>query len=193
MASLIDMSTTSPTSRPPTSDAPEPLPFQAVGGLQWFALETFSPHEIETGARRAAPLLDAFIDAELERVGLSDDALALVGFSQGTIMALHVGLRRRNEMAGIVGFSGALAAPDKLNEEIKSRPPVLLIHGTHDEVVPAGATVQAEQALEAAGVTVATQLRPRLGHGIDEQGATHAAAFLKAAFKTAAEGAEQPK
>lgn len=147
-------------------------------GYQWFSLLDRSPHAIANGARIAAPLLDAFLDAELRRLGLDDDDMALVGFSQGTMMALHVGLRRPRACAGILGYSGALVTPDSLDTEIASYPPVLLVHGEADDVVPAGYTELAAAALEAAGITVRSLMVPELGHGIDEQGVEHGTRFL---------------
>ena len=106
-------------------------------GRQWFSLQERTPEIMLGGVRMAAPILDGFLDAELEKAGLTAERLALVGFSQGTMMALHVGLRRAAAPSAIVGFSGALLAPELLPGEIVSRPPVVLIHGAADEVVPA--------------------------------------------------------
>lgn len=147
-------------------------------GHQWFSLQDRTPQAMAAGVRLAAPILDAFLDAELLRRGLDDSALALVGFSQGTMMALHVALRRRQPCAAVVGYSGALVAPETLSEEIASRPPVLLVHGADDDVVPVDCTTIAVQVLEEAGLTVYAQVRPELGHGIDEDGIALGAAFL---------------
>src|SRR5690606_12725472 len=102
--------------------------------------------------RLAASLLDPFLDEQLAAHGLPPDRLALVGFSQGTMTALHVGLRRRSAPACILGYSGRLLAPELLAAECTSRPPVLLVHGDADEVVPFESLAQAEQGLRAAGV-----------------------------------------
>ncbi len=130
----------------------------------------------------AAPALEAFIGDELEAHGLESDRLVLLGFSQGTMMALHVGLRGAREPAGVIGFSGALLAVDTLPEEIRHRPPVLLVHGGSDEVVPAQALPAASAALSANRVPVTTELRPGLGHGIDEKGLELAASMLRELF-----------
>ena len=151
----------------------------APNGRQWFSFKNLEPQAILDGVRAAAPHVDAFIDQELERYGLSGDRLALVGFSQGTIMALHAGLRRAKTCAVLVGYSGALIAPELLEKEIKSRPPVVLIHGETDEVVPFQALAAAEAGLEAADVPVFTEARPNLGHGIDEDGVALGAAMLE--------------
>jgi phospholipase/carboxylesterase len=131
------------------------------------------------GARAAAGPLDAFIDAELERAGLPDDRLALLGFSQGTMIALHTAIRRPRRCAAVIGYSGALIGPELLAEEVASRPPVLLVHGDADEVVPFQSMAAAEQALRAAGFLVRGETRPGLGHGIDEAGLKLGATMLK--------------
>ena len=150
----------------------------APTGRQWFSLQDRSPAALQAGVRVAAPILDGFIDGELERLGLGDDRLALVGFSQGTMMALFVALRRARPPAGLLGYSGALVGAEVLAEEIRSKPPVLLIHGQADEVVPFQAMAAAVAALEASGVPVQSEGRPGLGHGIDPQGLSLGARFL---------------
>src|SRR5205823_8095247 len=114
---------------------------QAPTGRQWFPLTFRNPEERWVGVNQAAPMLNRFLDAELARRKLPPSALALVGFSQGTMMAHHVGLRRAVAPAAIVGYSGMLvfaseAAPEALAAEIRSRPPVLLIHGDRDDLIP---------------------------------------------------------
>lgn len=153
-------------------------------GRQWFSLQERTLETMLGGVRMAAPILDGFLDAELEKAGLTAERLALVGFSQGTMMALHVGLRREAGPKAIVGFSGALLAPELLPEEIASRPPVLLVHGAADEVVPAQSLPAAVAALEANQVPVTQELRPGLGHSIDERGLQLAMGFLAEAFAT---------
>lgn len=157
--------------------APFPCDMAAFGH-QWFSLAERTPGAIAAGVRAAAPLLSRFLDAELDRRRLTDDALALVGFSQGTMMALHVAPRRPHRCAGVLGYSGLLAAPEALAAEVTARPPVLLVHGEQDEVLPAVAMPMAAAALEAAGVPVQTHLRPGLGHGIDEPGILLGMRFL---------------
>ena len=162
--------------------APEPCG-QAPVGRQWFPLTFRDPNERWIGANKAAPVLESFLDAELKRRNLPPSALALVGFSQGTMMALHVGLRRAVAPFAIVGYSGLLvvppdADPDKLAAEIKSRPPVLLIHGDQDELIPAQALFQASSGLAALGVPVEWHLSAGIGHGIDQEGLRHGGEFL---------------
>jgi phospholipase/carboxylesterase len=102
-----------------------------------------------------------------------------VGFSQGTMMSLYVGLRRAKPVAGIVGFSGALIGAERLAQEIRSRPPVLLVHGDADPVVPPQAHPAAVAALQASGIAVETLVCPGLGHSIDEAGLHRAGEFLR--------------
>ncbi|MFZ3358908.1 MAG: prolyl oligopeptidase family serine peptidase [Xanthobacteraceae bacterium] len=162
--------------------APEPCA-QAPVGRQWFALTFRNPDERWIGVNQAAPLLERFLDAELARHKLPPTALALVGFSQGTMMALHVGLRRAVAPAAIVGYSGLLVErPDgdaeKFVAEIKSRPPVLLVHGDRDDLIPPQALFQTMEGLAAVGVPVEWHLSAGVGHGIDAEGLRHGGEFL---------------
>ncbi|HEX7968382.1 MAG TPA: prolyl oligopeptidase family serine peptidase [Stellaceae bacterium] len=159
-------------------DAPFPCDM-APFGRQWFSLQERSPESILAGVRAAAPILDAFLDDALAARGLDESRLALVGFSQGTMMSLYVGLRRSKAPVGILGYSGALVGAETLAEEIRSRPPVLLVHGNADEVVPFQALAMAAEGLKAAGVPVEHLVRPGLGHGIDEEGLRRGGAFLR--------------
>jgi phospholipase/carboxylesterase len=162
--------------------APEPCS-QAPVGRQWFPLTFRDPNERWLGCNKAAPVLDAFLDAELKRRNLPPSALALVGFSQGTMMALHIGLRRATPPIAIVGYSGLLALspdvnPEQFASEIKSRPPVLLIHGDQDDLIPMQALFQATNGLAALGVPVEWHLSQGIGHGIDQEGLRHGGEFL---------------
>ena len=148
-------------------------------GYQWFSSQDRSPEAVLAGVRAAAPILDAFIDEALEERGLGSGELALVGFSQGTMMSLFVGLRRAEPVAGIVGFSGRLLAPELLASELRSRPPILLVHGTEDPLVPYSSLAAAETALKAAGVPVETVTSFGIGHSIDDQGLRRGGEFLK--------------
>jgi phospholipase/carboxylesterase len=148
-------------------------------GYQWFSLQDRSPEAILAGVRAAAPILDGFIDDLLAARGLAEKDLALVGFSQGTMMSLYTALRRERAVAGILGFSGALVGPEALPAEIRSRPRVLLVHGDADPIVPYQALAMAERSLKAAGVPVETLTCPGVEHDIDEAGLRAGAAFLK--------------
>ena len=166
--------------------APEPCA-GAPMGRQWFGLTFRDPNERWRGVTKAAPGLERFLDAELARHQLPATALALVGFSQGTMMALHVGLRRAQSPAAIVGYSGLLVLPPDNNveafaAEIKSRPPVLLVHGDQDDLIPPQALFQAAQGLAAIGVPVEWHLSAGVGHGIDGEGLRHGGEFLGRRF-----------
>ena len=162
--------------------APEPCG-QAPVGKQWFPLFTRAQNERWDGVSKAGPGLEHFLDAELARRKLPPSALALVGFSQGTMMALHVGLRRPTAPAAIVGYSGMLVLPedvdpDKFPLEIRSKPPVLLVHGEQDDLIPAQALFHAAQGLAAFGIPVEWHLSPGIGHGIDQEGLRQGGEFL---------------
>src|SRR5580692_8888529 len=148
-------------------------------GYQWFSSQDRNPEAVLGGVRAAAPILDAFIEEALEQRGLGGGELALVGFSQGTMMSLFVGLRRAEPVAGIVGFSGRLLAPELLASELRSRPPTLLVHGTEDPLVPYESLAAAETALTDIGVSVETLTCPGMGHSIDENGLRRGGSFLK--------------
>ena len=146
-----------------------PFPFDGGPmGYQWFSLQDMSANGRAEGVRMAAPILDAFIDKQLSACGLTDKDLALVGFSQGTMMALHVGLRRRAACAGIIGYSGMLIDPESLDTELTAKPPVLLCHGQADDIVPFDFMPAALTALRGAGIPAEGLARPGLGHGVDD-------------------------
>jgi phospholipase/carboxylesterase len=159
-------------------NAPEPC--TAAGfGYQWFPLTGLDPAAMLAGVRNAAPILDAFIDAERDRHGLEDANIALVGFSQGTMMSLYVGFRRAARCAAVVGFSGTLVGADGIDRRA-AHPPVLLVHGSSDPLVPVLALHQAVKELKAANVGVEWEVRPGLPHAIDPEGLRRAAQFLAA-------------
>ncbi len=154
-------------------------------GRQWFPIpwiDGSSQQEMQDGFDRAEEILNAYLDETFAAEGLDETRTCLVGFSQGTMMALHVGPRRETQLAGIVGFSGRLTAPEKLKAEIKTRPPVLLTHGDADEVIPVASIHDARNGLAAAGLDVRWHVSRGVGHGIDEQGLTLAAQFLRDAL-----------
>jgi len=151
-------------------------------GFQWFPINRLDPASRLAGTRSAAPFIDRFLDETMATYGLDESNTVLVGFSQGTMMALHVGLRRARQLAGIVGFSGALSGIEELKTEIRTRPPVLLIHGDADEVLPHVMTEEAAAALKANGIDVTVHIAQGVGHGIDQSGLSHAARFLLHVF-----------
>jgi phospholipase/carboxylesterase len=156
-------------------DAPHPC--EMGYGRQWFGLNDLSSESLQIGAAAAKPLLDDFIDQEAARWQVPQSSIALVGFSQGTMMALAVGLQRKQMLAGILGYSGTF-----LYLPVTSKPPVLLVHGDADTVVPAAALKHAEKKLLAVGVPFESMLRPGLGHGIDTAGMEAGIKFLGRIF-----------
>ncbi len=167
--------------------APHPCG-QAPVGREWFPLTFRVPNERWVGVQAAAPALDAFLDAELARRKLPPQALALVGFSQGTMMALHAGLRRAVAPAAIVGYSGMLVTPedidpDRFAAEIRSKPPVLLVHGDEDQLIPVQALMHGAQGLAALGIMTEWHISPGVGHGIDQEGLRHGGEFLAKNFR----------
>ncbi len=148
-------------------------------GYQWFPISRIDPHEMQKGVEVAGPALDAYLDAELARLNLPPERLALAGFSQGTMLSLHVGLRRKVRPAAIVGFSGLLPGlpPDE------NIPPILLTHGDSDTVIPPQAMFLAAAQLGLAGAAVQWHLAPGMGHGIDPEGLALAGQFLDLAFR----------
>lgn len=162
-------------------NAPQPVPGYP-GGYQWWPITRLDPNEAFRGAQSAAPGLDAFIDAELQRHRLPASACALVGFSQGTMISLYAGLRRAEPLAAILGYSGMLAGPEALPAEIRSRPPVALVHGDRDEVIPPQALFSATSGLADAGVPCLWRLERRLAHSIGPEGLSLGQAFLRDAF-----------
>jgi phospholipase/carboxylesterase len=169
--------------------APEPCG-QAPMGRQWFELTFRDPNERWTGVNQVAPVLERFFDAELARRNLPASALALVGFSQGTMMALHVGLRRASAPMAIVGYSGLLVTPPEAEIEtftagIRSRPPVLLVHGDRDDLIPVQALNMAANGLAALGVPVEWHISAGVGHGIDPDGLRMGGEFLAKAARRA--------
>lgn len=164
-------------------NAPEPCAGSPYG-RQWFTLTLRDRDERWRGVEQARPILDRFLDAELARLGLAAGRLALVGFSQGAMTALHVGLRRAVPPAAIVALSGVLVASDDANPlamkpGITGCPPVLLVHGNQDEVIPPAALAYSEGVLRGLGVPVEAHLRTGLGHAIDQDVLRLGGAFLQ--------------
>jgi phospholipase/carboxylesterase len=158
-------------------NAIEPVP-QAPNGYQWFPISNLDPHLMEAGVRQAAQSVDRFIDRELEKAGLDESRLALVGFSQGTMMSLHVGLRRARAPAAILGFSGMLVAGRKLKEEMRVKPPILLVHGDRDPMIPIAAMFQSADDLCAADHGAQWHISYGVPHSIGPDGLDLGGAFL---------------
>jgi phospholipase/carboxylesterase len=153
-------------------------------GYQWFPISRIDPQEMKKGVEGAGPALDEYLDGELARLGLPPERLALAGFSQGTMLSLHVGLRRKVQPAAIVGFSGLLPGPPPPASESEGAiPPILLTHGDSDQVIPPQAMFLAANQLGLAGACVQWHLAPGMGHGIDPDGLAIAGQFLSQAFQ----------
>jgi len=171
-----------PTAAFVAPNAPEPCA-GAPSGYQWFAISRMNAAEMARGVESAAGLLNAFIDAELARLELSAERLALVGFSHGTMMSLHVGLSRPAKPAVIVGYSGMLPGAESLAKLSQSTPPILLVHGDSDQMIPADALFETAGALGRAGAMVQCHLSQGVGHGIDPVGLALGGMFLVMAFR----------
>jgi len=159
-------------------------------GRQWFSipwLDGSRESEMVAGFRRSADILDRYITEAMAEEGVGPAQTALVGFSQGTMMSLHVAPRRAEALAGVVGFSGRLHANENLKQEALTKPPVLLIHGDQDEMIPVAALGQAKTALADAGFQVRSHISRGIGHGIAPDGLGLALAFLIEHLGTEAE------
>jgi phospholipase/carboxylesterase len=163
-------------------DAPEDCA-GAPMGFQWFPIpwiDGSSEEEAMRGMAQSVDDLNAFLDALMVDEDVLPEQVVLFGFSQGTMMALHVAPRREDAVAGVVAFSGRLMAPETLAEEVVVRPPVLLVHGDMDDVVPAQSLPQAAEALQAAGFTdVFAHIMKGTGHGIAPDGLSVSLAFMR--------------
>ncbi|MFP7570686.1 alpha/beta hydrolase [Marivita sp. S2033] len=163
-------------------DAPEACA-GAPFGFQWFPIpwiDNSSEEEAMAGMARAVDDLNAFLDALMVDEDLLPEQVVLFGFSQGTMMALHVAPRREDPVAGIVAFSGRLLAPELLADEVVSRMPILLVHGDQDDVVPPQSLPEAADALQNAGwQDVFAHIMKGTGHGIAPDGLSVALAFMR--------------
>jgi len=148
-------------------------------GRQWFSLQVREEKAILDGLKIAEPILNNFIDSKLKELGLEEKNLGIIGFSQGTMLALHTILRREKEIGGVIGYSGALVASHLLKDELKSKSLICLVHGEDDQVVPFDAFSQAVSVLQKQGVEVHGYSREGLGHGIDPAGMQIGQKFLK--------------
>lgn len=163
-------------------DAPESIPGMP-GAYQWFPIpwiDGSSEEEAMRGMVAAVDDLNAFLDALMVDEDLLPEQVVLFGFSQGTMMALHVAPRREDAVAGIVAFSGRLLSPETLADDVVVRPPVLLVHGDQDDVVPPQSLPQAAEALQAAGwKDVYAHVMKGTAHGIAPDGLSVALAFMR--------------
>jgi phospholipase/carboxylesterase len=150
---------------------------------EWFSIRDKSPDAYEAGVRAAAALLDRFIDAELDRLALGPEDYVLAGYSQGAMTVLFAGLRRAVPPRAIVAIAGSLIAPGRLAAEIRNRPPILLMHGMEDQLVPVQSSRSAARELSGAGVLVETLYPAGLAHDLDEVEIRESALFLRRIFK----------
>lgn len=153
-------------------------------GYQWYDVWVQDKAERLAAVRGTAAIFDTFLTEQLARHDLTEDKLVLIGFSQGTMMSLFVAPRRANPVAGIVGYSGRMEAPQALKDEIRCKPPVVLVHGDSDELLAVSEMETAAAALTENGVPVETHVRPGLGHGIDEMGIRIGLEFVKRVLGT---------
>jgi phospholipase/carboxylesterase len=154
-------------------NAPDPVP--GSSGYQWFPISRIDPRDMQKGVESVAARLEQFLDEELARLSLPPEKLILVGFSQGSMLSLHVGLRRPTPPAAVVGLSGLLAGPPPERDD---GPPILLAHGDADQVIPVQAMLAAAAALGTAGRAVQWHLAQGVGHGVDPQTLEVAGDFL---------------
>lgn len=153
-------------------------------GYQWFSLHSWAPMAMLSGAEHVTAHLNKFIDEQMAKYNLPASKVALVGFSQGTMMSLYAGPRRREQLGAIVGFSGGLLGGEALiGQPNVTKPPVYLAHGEMDTVVPVTAFFHAKETLRQAGFTVSGHTTPGMAHTIDEQGIHEAGVFLKKALE----------
>jgi phospholipase/carboxylesterase len=167
-------------------NAPEPCA-GAPFGRQWFPLTFRDMGERWRGVQHALPALDKFLDGEIERSGLAAGSVALVGFSQGAMMALHAGLRLREAPAAILALSGLLVAPpgeppSVMKGDVVARPPVFLVHGDQDEVIPPEALYFSSQGLASLDVPAEFHLCRGVGHAIDAEALRLGGEFLRRAL-----------
>ncbi|HUS53028.1 MAG TPA: dienelactone hydrolase family protein [Thermohalobaculum sp.] len=170
-------------------DAPEKCRVNPMG-RQWFSiswLDGSTESEMAAGFCRSADILHRYITEAMAEEGVGPAQTALVGFSQGTMMSLHVAPRRAEPLAGVVGFSGRLHANENLKNEALSKPPILLIHGDQDEMIPVAALGAAETGLADAGFKVRTHISRGTGHGIAPDGLGLALGFLSEHLATKSE------
>jgi len=161
-------------------------------GRQWLSLHGYDPQELRRdpkrmagvfegmyeGVQKAAKPLNQYLDSIQADLGLEAGNVGLIGFSQGTMMAMHVAMRRTPAFGAVVGFSGALIGSEHLAEDMRSQPPLLLIHGAADEVVPVAALTHMQETLDSLNVANSAHIVPNHGHGIEQMGATLARDFL---------------
>ena len=149
------------------------------GGYQWFSLKDTSPDAMIAGVKKASATLDKYITALLEEYNLPASKLGILGFSQGIMTGLYTALRLPEPVACVAGYSGLVIGDENMPNEVTAKPPVMLVHGAEDDIVPANLLDISKAALEEVGVKADTHLRPGLAHGIDEEGIKMGIAFVQ--------------
>ena len=161
-----------------SADAPEAYDMAPMG-FQWFSLQNYVPEFLVGGMDKALPVVNEYIDRLLSHYSLQESDLALLGFSQGTMMALHIAPRRKKPLAGVLGYSGMLLNGEALKEDGMNKVPVCLVHGEADDVVPVAGFPEAKRHLESAGFPFEGETIPGLAHSIDDRGMELGAQFLQ--------------
>ncbi|MDR3474852.1 MAG: prolyl oligopeptidase family serine peptidase [Devosia sp.] len=168
-------------------NAPEPCRDNPAG-YQWFPIDFERPDYRFEGAGRAAPVIREFLADLWRQTDLEPEDTILAGFSQGAMMALHVGLSLDAALLGVIGFSGALIAPAGFLDDVGPRPPICLVHGERDQVVDPDLSAQAAAILRGRGFDVRFHVEPGAGHTITEDGLAFASAFIASLAPQAAQG-----
>ena len=161
-------------------NAPFPIETGDTEGRQWFSLLSFESTYIFQGIKQVTPILEKFIEQQLKRFNLTHDKLVLAGFSQGAMLSLNYGLynNQSKTIAGIISYSGALILPEDKSISIKHKPPVLLLHGEQDDLIPITSCHSAKRYLEAKTIPITCEVEKNLGHSISNRGIEIAAKFL---------------
>lgn len=152
-------------------------------GYQWFDLTSTDPAVLWSKILVAADHLNEFIDSKLLEYNIAEENLALIGFSQGTMMSLHVSLRRKNTMAAVLGYSGRLIGADLLKDDLISKPSIYLIHGDQDPMVPYQESLTAEKVLKEYSIDIKTHISEHTQHSIAEDGLRIGVDFLASKLK----------
>ena len=152
-------------------------------GYQWFKLSDRTPEELESGLEKVEPYLDNLINNLLKIHNLDISKLAVIGFSQGTILSLYSFTQKKKACAGVIGYSGLFFFNEKIKKKIKINFPILLHHGIKDEVIDFNHSLNAENILKKIGFDVSCHIHNNLGHGIDDTALEMGKNFLKEVFK----------
>ena len=159
--------------------APNGLIKRPVFGYEWFRLTNISEEEITNGVIDTEQVMAGLLADVARQLNLPFSKIFFLGFSQGAIVALHLALKGKELIGGVMGFSGALPDRKDIAQHIKQKPPVLLLHGELDPVVPCLASEAAARALQEAGVETTLVIEPELAHAIGPVGFNTVTEFLE--------------